>query len=142
MKFVEYLTKEKIEELGLKGLLGGFTPRYALANITVDEFKLMKNEEFENLRGVGEAKRIALIWLRDYLNGKVGGKYEKQEISDNIEIRRLTDKVKSQNEKEEKLCKKIRELEEINSELRKELNECRKRGNKYQKAKDLILSIE
>lgn len=137
MRFYEAFSREKLESLGIYRL--GYN-RFC-GNLEIEDFKRLDDKELKSIRGIGESKASKLIWLRDYLNGKVSGKYVKEEIIESIEVAKLIDKIKFQNEKEEKLCKKIKELEESNSKLRKELNECRKRENKYQKAKDLILSI-
>jgi hypothetical protein len=145
MKIYEVFTREKLESLGIYRL--GYNQFYG--GLEVEDFKKLDDKELKSIRGIGESKASKLIWLRDYLNGKVSGKYVKEEIIENIEVTKMIDKIRLQNEKikmhnekEEKLCKKIRELEESNSKLRKELTKCRKRENKYQKAKDLILSIE
>ena len=96
MLVVEFLTKSKLKELGLDGLLGGFSFSMNFKDVSVEEFMKMQDKDFDNLRNIGKAKKNAVIWLRDYLNGKVNGKYEKGKQTDNIEIIQLREKIRGQ----------------------------------------------
>ena len=137
----ERFSREQLNELGLKYVYSAFH-RYPLNNITEENFKLLEDEYFLTINNLGKAKIAEMIWFRDYLNGKVIGKYEKEErVKNSIELI-YEEKIKKHIEKERKLIEKINFLKEENKELKSELNELKKKEKKYEELREFFLFSE
>lgn len=136
----EWLTKEKRKELGLFRMIG----ECSIPSVDIEIFKNMSDEEIlKSRRNIGEERAKMLAWVRDYLNGKVEGKYTKPIID---EYKVYEEKINTHIQNEDKLREELRVAKSENAELKRQLREyqkeCQKKEAKYQKAREMILSIE
>ena len=139
--FLEILNKEYLESLGLEGFrlwrVSDFMRHNNIAP-TMDEFKKLKREDIVHIRGFGKEKQNKLMWLIDYLNGNVEGKYEKEKACETQAIRELNQRIELKNEKINELGEKIKELQEENKNLKQENKELRKNDRVIEKLKEVL----
>ena len=140
--FLEILNKEYLESLGL-GRFNLFQVyrfmTYHNVEPTLEEFKKLKQEDIVRIRGYGKAKQRRLIWLIDYLNGNVDGKYEEEKANETQAIRELNRRIELKNEKINELRGKIEELQEQNKNLKQENKELRKNDRVIEKLKEVLI---
>ena len=140
--FLEILNKEYLESLGLEGFrllrVSDFMRHNNIAQ-TMDEFKKLKREDIVHIRGFGKEKQNKLMWLIDYLNGNVEGKYEKEKACETQAIRELNQRIELKNEKINELRGKIKELQEENKNLKQVNKELRKNDRIIEKLKEVLI---
>ena len=140
--FLVALNKEYLESLGIEGFrlwrVCDFM-RHNNIEPTMEEFKKLKPEDIARIRGFGKEKQNKLMWLIDYLNGNVDGKYEKEKACETQAIKELNQRIELKNEKINELRGKIEELQEENKKLKQENKELRKNDRVIQKLKDILI---
>lgn len=148
MKVYDYFTKEKLNALGIYRsplnirIYNGYEI-VCVWNMDIDDFKSIKDENIYRSRGVGPARAEILIWLRDYLNGKVDGKYEKVKLEpENEEIIRLNEIIGRKNNKIREMRAKNEVIEDENRKLKAEIKELKKKESIYLKIKEYFLKEE
>ena len=140
--FLEMLNKEYLVSLGLEGFrlwrVCDFMRNNNIAP-TMDEFKKLKREDIAQISGFGKEKQNKLMWLIDYLNGNVDGKYEKEKANETQAIRELNQRIELKNKKINELCVKIEELQDENKKLKQENKELRKNDRIIEKLKEVLI---
>ena len=140
--FLEMLNKENLKSLGLEGFsllrVCDFM-KHNNIDPTMDEFKKLKREDIVHIRGFGKEKQNKLMWLIDYLNGNVEGKYEKEKACETQAIRELNQRIELKNEKINELREKIKELQEENKNLKQVNKELRKNDRIIEKLKEVLI---
>lgn len=144
----DYFTKEKLNALGI--YRSPFNVRIyngsevvGVWGMDIDDFKSIKDESLYRSRGVGPVRAEILIWLRDYLNGKVDGKYEKVKLEpENEEIIRLNEIIERKNDKIREIIAKKAIIEDENRQLKAEIRELKKKESIYLKIKEYFLKEE
>ena len=149
MKISEYFTREKLESLGIyrfgfNSIRVGWDEVHYIRDMDVEDFKILEDDFIKHgIRGIGPTKAEILIWLRDYLNGKVDGKYEKVKLEpENEEIIRLNEIIERKNDKIREIRAKKAIIEDENKQLRAEIKELKKKENVYLKIKEYFLKEE
>lgn len=135
MVFDEF-SKEQIRELGLIYVYNCIFREFR--NMSKENFKLLEDKDFRGIRHLGEARVSELIWFRDYLNGKVDGKYEKREAVKMYKNKIYEERIEKHIEKERELREKIKELQDENRKIRQENIELRKNDRIIEKLKEVL----
>ena len=145
----DYFTKEKLKSLGIYRWSFNFRfynycDSICVHNMNIEDFKILKDDIIKyGIRNVGPAKAEILIWLRDYLNGKVHGKYEKVKLEpENEEIIRLNEIIERKTNKIREIREKEKILENENRQLKTEIKKLKKKENIYLKIKEYFLKEE
>jgi hypothetical protein len=140
MKFYDFFKREKLESLGIYR----FGHNWQLQEFEIEEFRNLEDDFIKyHIRGIGPSKARKLLWLRDYLNGKVQGQYKEEKIDfENEEINKLKERLERKDNVIAEIRDSKRMLEEENKQLRAEIKELKKKENIYLKIKEYFLKEE